>query len=161
GTPGYPQRTTKQKGPASFRLTGSIVVYPRAIQLPRLGRVRLKKCGYLPATGTSGSSTMEVKVLSATISEQAGHCSVSALVEQKHVVPENTGPVVGLDLGVRALATQSDGTALPTPKPLKRRLKKLKRLQRAVSRKQQGSNNRRKAARSLGKQHRTVANQRA
>jgi len=43
GRLGYPQRKTKKKGLGSFRLTGTIVVYPRAIQLPRLGRVRLKE----------------------------------------------------------------------------------------------------------------------
>src|SRR5262249_45373892 len=40
-------------------------------------------------------------------------------------------------------------------------LKKLKRLQRAISRKQKGSGNRRKAAQRLSKLHRRVANQRA
>src|SRR5262249_10535459 len=70
-------------------------------------------------------------------------------------------PVVGVDLGVKALATLSEGTAIPTPKPLKRRLKTIKRLQRAVSRKPNGSTNRRKAARALGQAYRTASNQRA
>ena len=162
GKVGYPQRKTKKKGLGSFRLTGSIVVYPGAIQLPRLDRVRPKECGYLPATGTSG--TTGVTVLSSTFSEQAGHWYVSVLVEQneqQHVVPENTGAVVGVDLGVKALAALSDGTVIANPRSLKRRLKKLKRLQRAVSRKQKGSNNRKKVARKPGKQHRKVADQRA
>jgi putative transposase len=69
GKLGYPQRKTKKKGLGSFRLTGAIAVFPAAIQLPRLGRLRLKEHGYLPTTG--------VKVLSATVSEQAGHWYVS------------------------------------------------------------------------------------
>src|SRR5258708_22120954 len=64
GKLGYPQRKTKKQGAGSFRLTGAIVVFPAAIQLPRLGRLRLKERGYLPTAG--------VKLLSATISEQAG-----------------------------------------------------------------------------------------
>jgi putative transposase len=102
-----------------------------------------------------------VKVLSATVSEQAGRWYVSIQVEQNHIVPENTGPVVGVDLGVKALATRSDGTVIPNPKRLKRALKKVKRLHRAITRKPKGSNNRKKAARKVGKQYRRIASQRA
>ncbi|MGH2517735.1 MAG: RNA-guided endonuclease InsQ/TnpB family protein, partial [Ktedonobacterales bacterium] len=155
GKLGYPQRKTKKKGLGSFRLTGSIVVFSDAIQLPRLGRLRLKERGYLPVAG--------VKILSATISERAGHWYVSVQVEREweREVPASTGPTVGVDLGVKTLATFSDGTVIPNPKPLKRRLKKIKRLHRAVSRKQKGSSNRKKATHTLGQQYRHVANQRA
>jgi putative transposase len=154
GKVGYPQPKTKKQGLGSFRLTGSIVISSDAIQLPRLGRLHLKEQNYLPVGG--------VKVLSATVCEQAGHWYVSIQVEQERAVPVNTGPVVGVDLGVKALATLSDGTPpIPNPRPLKRRLKQLKRLHRAVSRKPKGSKNRTKAVRRLGTAYRTVANQRA
>ncbi|HEV2460464.1 MAG TPA: RNA-guided endonuclease TnpB family protein, partial [Ktedonobacterales bacterium] len=78
-----------------------------------------------------------------------------------HMVPENTGPVVGVDLGLKRLATMSDGQIEENPRHLKKRLKKIKRLQRAVSRKVKGSQNRKKAARKLGAEHRKVANLRA
>jgi len=68
---------------------------------------------------------------------------------------------VDVDLGIKTLATVSDGTVEPNPRHLKHCLKKLKRLQRAVSRKQKGSGNRRKAVQRLGKLHRNVAHQRA
>src|SRR5712692_4050181 len=48
---GYPKYKTKRKGLGSFRLTGSIQVDADAIDLPRLGRLRLKERGYLPASG--------------------------------------------------------------------------------------------------------------
>jgi putative transposase len=150
---GYPKPKTKKTGLGSFRLTGSIVIFPEVIQLPRLGRLCLKERNYLPISG--------VHVLSATVSEQAGHWYVSLQVEQEQPVPVNTGPVVGVDLGVKTLATLSDGTVIPNPKPLKRRLKKIKRLHRAVTRKPKGSANRKKAARKLGQEYRTVSHQRA
>src|SRR5258708_9307391 len=153
GKRGYPQRKTKKKGLGSFHLTGFVVVSPDAIQLPRLGRLRLKEHGYLPVAG--------VKMLSATVSKQAGHWYASVQVEQERAMPSNSGPVVGVDLGIKTLATCSDGTDIPNPKPLKRRLKKLKRLHRAVSCKQKGSNNRKKAAHRLGKEYRKVGKQRA
>jgi putative transposase len=153
GKVGYPRFKTKKQGLRTFRLTAVIVVFPDAIQLPRLGRARLKEWGYLPRSG--------VKMLSATVSEQARHWYVSIQVEQEQAVPENAGPVVGADLGVKALATLSDGTVIPNPKPLKRRLKKLKRFHRAVSRKRKGSQNRKQAARRLGRLYRKIAHQRA
>ncbi len=152
GKVGYPKFKSKKRGMGSFRLTGSIVVCAAAIQLPRLGRLRLKERGYLPISG--------VKVLSATVSEQAGHWYVSIQVQQEQAIPVNTGPVVGVDLGVKSLATLSDGTVIANPRHLKQRLKKVKRLHRAVSRKVKGSKNRRKAANRLAKLYRKVANQR-
>lgn len=156
GKLGYPQRKTKKQGLGSFRLTGSIVVFADAIQLPRLGRLRLKERGYLPMTGAAG-----IKALSATVSEQAGHWYVSIQAEREQHVPSNSGLLVGVDLGVKTLATLSDGTVIPNPKPLKRRLRKLKRLHRSITRKQKGSKNRKKAVSKLGKQYRCVSNQRA
>jgi putative transposase len=153
GKLGYPQHKTRQKGLGSFRLTGSIVVCADAVQLPRLGRLRLKERDYLPTSG--------VNVLSATVSEHAGHWSVSVLVEHEQAVPEHTGPAVGVDLGLKRLATLSDGGIEENPRHLKQRLRKIKRLHRAVSRQQKGSQNREQAARRLGAQYRKVANQRA
>ena len=152
GKVGYPTRKSKKRGRGGFRLTGAIGVLPDAIQLPRLGRLRLKERGYLPTAA---------KIRSATVSEQAGHWYVSVLVEQEHIVRENAGPVVGVDLGIKQLATLSDGHREENPRHLKQRRKKIKRLQRAVSRKVKGSQNRKKAARRLGTQYRHAANQRA
>ena len=152
GKLGYPQFKTKKKGLGSFRLTGRIVVSEKAIVLPRLGRLRLKERGYLPTKG--------VQILSATVSEQAGHWYVSLQVEEEQTVPENTGPVVGIDLGVKSLATLSDGTVIPNPRHLKRRLKKPKRLQRIVSRRQKGGKNRKKAVHKLARLHRQIKQQR-
>jgi putative transposase len=153
GRTGFPKFKSRKRGLGSFRLTGTIVAFPDAIQLPRLGRLRLKERGYLPTGG--------VHILSATVSEQAGHWYVSVLVEQEQPVPENTGPVVGVDLGVRTLATLSDGSVERNPRPLQRRLRQIKRVQRAVSRRREGTQNRRKAGRRLAGLHRRVADQRA
>ena len=76
-------------------------------------------------------------------------------------MPENTGPVVGIDLGIKNLATLSDGEVIANPRHLKRRLKKLKRLQRVVSRRQKGGKNRKKAVRKLAELHRQIKQQRS
>jgi len=152
GTIGYPKRKTRKHGLGGFRLTGSIAVCPDAVQLPRLGRLRLKERGYLPTAAT---------ILSATVTEQAGRWYVSLLVEQEQAVPVNTGPVAGVDLGIKKLATISDGTEESNPHHLKEQLRKIKRCQRTVSRRRKGSRNRRKAVNKLARLHRRVANQRA
>src|SRR5262249_44805814 len=107
GTLGYPKRTSRKRGLGSLRLTGSSVVFPEAMQVPRRGCLRLKEHRYAPTSG--------VRVRMATVSEHAGQWSVSVLVEQEHVVPEPAGPVVGVDLGVTRLATRSDGQLAANP----------------------------------------------
>ena len=150
---GFPRFKAKKRGLGSFRLTGAIHVFEDAIQLPRLGRLRLKERGYLPTVG--------VKVLSATVSERAGRWFVSLQVEVELPDPPPQGErteVVGVDLGVTKLATLSDGVTIDNPKALHTNLRKVKRLQRMVSRRQKGSANRRKAVQQLAKAHLRVAN---
>jgi putative transposase len=65
---------------------------------------------------------------------------------------------VGVDLGILALATISNGTRIENPHALKRDLGKIKRLQRVVSRRKKGSANREKAVRQLARAHLHVAN---
>src|SRR5438105_15103297 len=49
GSVGFPRYKKKREGIGSFHLTGTIKVTERTIQLPRLGVLRLKERGYLPA----------------------------------------------------------------------------------------------------------------
>jgi putative transposase len=148
---GYPQFKSKKNGLSSFRLTGTIRVFDDAIQLPRLGRLRLKERGYVPSEG--------VRILNATVSERAGRWFVSVQVEMEQPDPAGEErPVVGVDLGIARLATGSDGASLENPRALKRALRKIKRWQRTVSRRQKGSANRRKAVARLAQAHGRVAN---
>src|SRR5260370_21872729 len=64
GKVGFPKFKKRSKGIGSFRLTtGAIKVFSDSIQLPRLGKLRLKEHDYLP---------VDASILSATVSEQAG-----------------------------------------------------------------------------------------
>src|SRR5476649_646584 len=149
--PGFPRFKSKKKGIGSFRLTGTIRVFERHILLPRLGRLRLKERGYLPFDNP------KVRILSATVREQAGRWYVSLQVEEE-VLPREPSPETGgVDVGISALATLSDGTSFGNPKALDRGERKLKHLQRELSRKQKGSKNRRKAHRKLTRQNARVA----
>jgi putative transposase len=150
GKCGYPRFKSRKKELGSARFTGAIHVYPDAIQLPRLGLLKLKEREYLP---------MNTKIGSATISEKAGRWYVSICVHAEQKEPEcATGPVIGVDLGIKMLATVSDGRTIDNPKALRKNLKKLKRLGRQHSHKVKGSNNRKKAQRKLAKMHVRIAN---
>jgi putative transposase len=152
GKLGFPRFKSKKRGLGSFRLTGAIHVTDRAVQLPRLGHLRLKERGYLPTCG--------VKVLSATVSECAGRWFVSVQVLAEGSTPAAaTGSPLGVDLGIKSLAVCSDGTPpIENPKALRTNLTKLKRACRRLSRRKKGSRNRHKARKLLARQHARIAN---
>ncbi len=150
GKCGYPKYKSRKKAIGSARFTGTIKVYPDAIQLPRLGMIRLKERDYLP---------MNTKIGSATISEKAGRWYVSICVHEEHAESTRaTGEVIGVDLGIKTLATLSTGETFDNPKALRKKLNSLKRASRKHSRKKKGSNNRRKAKQKLARVHRQIAN---
>ena len=74
--------------------------------------------------------------------------------------PIDENKAVGIDLGIKTFATLSNGEEIPNPKNLKNAIAKLKRLQRSLSRKVKGSNNREKARRVLACQYERVTNRR-
>jgi putative transposase len=66
--------------------------------------------------------------------------------------------VVGVDLGVYALAVLSTGERVTGPRPLRASLRRLRRAQRVVSRRRKGSARRRRAIRRLARIHARVGN---
>ena len=48
GKVGWPRFKSRNKGIGGFRLTGTIQIHTKTIQLPRLGKLRLKEHSYLP-----------------------------------------------------------------------------------------------------------------
>jgi len=150
GKVGYPRRKNKHKSIGSSRFTGTIKVTENTIQLPRLGKLRLKENGYFPN---------DAKILSSTVSEKAGKWFVSIQVEEEIKEPKTKKKnVVGIDLGIKTLAVCSDGKEYQNPKALRTRLKKLKMLQRSMSRKVKGSQNRKKAVRKVSELHYKIGN---
>jgi putative transposase len=96
------------------------------------------------------------KILSYTVSRDVDRWYVSILVETEVEELPKTGKTVGVDLGIKTLATLSDGTTAENPKILKKALNKLARKQRELARKKKGSKNREKAKTKVAKHHRKV-----
>ncbi len=97
-----------------------------------------------------------------TVSYQNGKWYASILVEgcenYKGLFPQSGE--VGVDLGIKDLATLSDGTTFLKSNKLSKSLKRLQRKQRILSRKKKGSNKRAKAKLSLTRLHLRIKNQR-
>ena len=135
GLSGFPQFKKKGKSDPSmyFVRNGAKCVIDcerHRIKIPTLGWVRLKEYGYLPTDGS---------IKSGTVSIRAGRFFVSVLAEvpnPEKQTQETDG--IGVDLGIKALATVSDGRVFANVNKTKeaRRLKKrLRREQRKLSRK--------------------------
>jgi putative transposase len=150
GKLGFPKCKKRSKAIGSFRLTGSIKVFSDSIQLPCLGCLRLHEHDFIPTAA---------KVLSATVSEQAGRWFVSVQVEEEQEKPVPTATsAIGVDLGIKTLATLSDGAIFDNPRALKHAQKKLRRLERQKSRRKKGSKNRAKTRKITARLHARIAN---
>ena len=107
----------------------------------------------------------EGEIKTSTISKTpSGKYFISILVklndDNPNKVPIDENQAVGIDLGIKTFATLSDCVEIQNPKNLKKSMKRLKRLQRDVSRKQKESNNRKKSVKLLAVQHEKVSNRR-
>jgi putative transposase len=79
---------------------------------------------------------------------------------ERNIDTQPTGKTIGLDVGLSAFYTDSNGDKIDNPRYLRKSEKALKRLQKQVSRKKKGSNNRKKACNNLGRKHLKVSRQR-
>ena len=107
----------------------------RFIKLPKLGKVKIR--------GYRDKERIEGKIVNATISrETTNKYYVSVLVEEDilidKVIPTS---IVGIDLGIKDLVVTSDGIKYGNEKILTKYEKRLKRLQRKLSRQVKGSKN--------------------
>jgi putative transposase len=76
-----------------------------------------------------------------------------------HPLPP-TGQETGIDLGLESFATLADGTMIHNPRCYRTAEAYLRRCQRRVARRKQGSHRRKKAVKLLAKAHQTVQRQR-
>lgn len=144
----YPQFRKKGHHDSFYISNDQFKVVDNQIKIPNLGWVRMAES--LRFTG---------KIISATISRVADKWFVSIAIETE-ITPKITKnqSVIGVDLGVSALATLSNGEIINGAKSHKIFLKRLKRLSRSLSRKVKGSKNRDKAKRKLAKLHYKIKN---
>ena len=155
---GFPKFKAKDRVTPKFTYRtgcfGLVKGDPKALKLPRIGRVHCME--------NVAALVGDAKVKRMTISQRAGRWYASLTVERedKPVKRAPKGGAVGVDLGVKTLATLSDGTVVENPRYLKKSERKLKQAQQALSRKTKGSNRCDKAKAKVARLHAHVANQR-
>lgn len=146
----YP-RFKRKHGRASFcaaNEAGTFRSDGKRVKLPVVGWIRMREavrfCGPLKRV---------------TISREADRWFASVMVETDDIKPVmQPEPVVGIDLGVSALATLSTGEVIKGPKAHAAALKRLRRANKALSRKRRASANFRKQKRRLARLHARIAN---
>jgi putative transposase len=151
--PGYPRFhgpnrytsfTDKQFGNGATLDNGCLV-------LSKIGRLAVR-----------WSRPLEGMAKTVTISREADGWYVCFSCEGVPVRPlPATGQETGIDLGVESFATLADGRQIANPRIFRLAKMALKRAQRRVSRRKQGSHRRKKAVVLLAKAHQTVRRTRA
>jgi putative transposase len=148
---GFPHFKSKKRDRLSFYLNNDkFRVEGNWLSVPKLGKVNMTELFRF-----SG------KILSATIFEQAGYWFVSISVEVTYEIPTHHGGTVGIDLGIKQLATCSDGMVVENQKHYRRHLGRIQGLSKGLSRKKEGSKKWWKNQNKLAKAHYRVGNQRA
>lgn len=147
---GYPRFRNKHRYSSfTFPQTGWKIEGDK-LALSKIGSCRLRL-----------SRPIEGTIKTATLKREADGWYISFSVEmnQCRYIPR-TGETVGVDVGIENFATLSTGEVITNPQHLRQAERRLKTAQRGVSRKKRCSQNRRKTARLLAKQHLTIKRQR-
>jgi putative transposase len=133
-------------GPAK-KGENAVTIIDNQIKLPRLGWVKMKE-----------SLRFKGQIMSVTISRQGTRWYAAINVECTELPHErkNHGSV-GVDLGIKTLATFSNGESYEGPKAQSRLLKQLRRYSRGLSRKKRGSANYGKARKKLATLHARIS----
>jgi len=152
--PGYPRYkgydrydsfTYPQSG---FKLTGKKLV------LSKIGTIKIKLHRPIPT---------EAKIKTCTIKREADQWYVVFSVElpEPEKVNHTINKPIGIDVGIKELATLSTGEKIHNPKWLRTSERKLAKEQRRLSRKKKGSVNRKKQKLVVQRTHRKIKNQRS
>ena len=146
GFPKFKKRGSRQSYTTDEQ---SVKVEGKRIKLPKIGWIRMFQ-----------ELRFKGKIKCVTISRTAHRWFVSITVDTGTPnTPRDTrgSPVVGVDVGINALATLDNGARYPNPRPLKRYGWKLKREQRKLSKKVFLSNNWYKQKRKVERLHYRIA----
>lgn len=151
----YPKFKSRKKDRARFRIPQRVKIVNGQVYVPTIGWVRIFQ-----------SQPVDLPTKSATFKRDAkGHwfVTLTAEFEMPDVpLPEpDRAKTAGIDLGLIAYATLSDGSdPIPAPKFYRKSEKAQRRAQRAYSRRKNGSRRKAKAKAKLNRIQQKAANQR-
>lgn len=156
---GFPKFKSKHKSTPAYHLdTNSFYVTNASIHLAKIGTVRLKEKSYIPVKN--------VKYNFLTVSKTAGRWFASVQCEAEISDSSKPETVLGVDVGIKALATCSNGEVFENNKYLNKSKKKLAHAQKNLAKKKfepktkRSSKNRGKYKLKVQKIHFDIANKR-
>lgn len=155
-TPGYPRFQGYGRYESfTFPQSGFSLTEDNRVCLSKIGTLKVK----FPTGKKAHPPVGEMKTCS--IKREGHHWFIIFTCEvEQEIAYHSAEEAVGIDLGLLYFATLSDGRIIKNPRYLRNSENKLKKLQRALSRKKHGSKRRRKAGQVVGKAHRHIRNQR-
>ena len=153
GFPRFKSKNTAMRFAYSTHFTAPTASDPYGLKLSRIGRVHCMENVYKRVNGA--------RLVRVSVSCRAGRWYASLTVEREpSPVCRPKRDAVGIDLGIKHLATLSDGTVIPNPRALDARLKALRKAQQALSRKTKGSVRRGKAKERVARLHARITDMR-
>lgn len=139
----------------TFPSMGKNPITGNQLTLPKFGKVKLVYHRPIP-------DGFQIKT--ATVTRKADGYYVTLSIQDDSVPSPISKDLIqnpiGIDLGLKSFLIQSDGSDVPIPQYYRKAQKRLRKVQKAVSRKVKGSQNRRQAIEKLGKAHKKVADTR-
>ena len=107
-------------------------------------KIKLPKLDWVDIRGYRNLDTIKGDIINATvIYEETGKYYVSVIVNEIEVIEEKVIPksIAGIDLGIKDIVVTSSGEKYKNPKEISKFEKRIKRIQRKLSRQIKGSNN--------------------
>lgn len=153
---GFPRFKSKKTNKHSFQCPQNVKVGfdNNRITIPKIKNIKAK----LHRTFTGNIKTVTISKTSTDKYFASVLVEVPAKEIKKPKIKEGTA--IGIDLGLTHFITVSTGEKKDNPKHLKNSLLKLKVMQKRLSKKQRGSNNRNKARLKVARVHEKITNQR-
>lgn len=148
----FPRCKSKRRTPHAFRIPQRVKIEGSSVSIPKIGLVPVVL-----------HRQMEGDIKSATVKQEpSGKWTITFVshFEAPEVQTSEPQSPLGLDGGLETFVTTSEGDKTPPPKFYRKQERKLKRVQRAFSRKQKGSKNKAKARKRLLVVHTCIRNQR-
>ncbi|MEB3179468.1 MAG: transposase [Nostocaceae cyanobacterium] len=125
------------------------------INLPMFGKVKVIWHRQIPDG---------LKIKTASVTKKADGYYVTLSLEDATIptIKPDLNPdyITGIDVGLKEFLTTADGEPVAIPQHYRKSQKRLRVIQKRVSRRKKGSNRRQKAIKQLGKQHKKVADKR-
>lgn len=164
---GFPKFKSYKNNYQSIKMNytnGNIGILEKDVEYTSTGKFKKQNCKVkipkVKQIKIAYSRQYEGRIVSATLSRDTDnkYCISLCCVNIEHKTIEQTGAVVGIDLGIKEFATTSDNEIINNPKFYRQYEEQLIKSQRKLSKRKKGSNNRNKQRSKVNKWHKKITN---